>query len=190
MIDLLIESPMPIPPGLVVKNASNRRGIWSGSNPTPASCTATRTESDEYSCDRIISSRGRSLTPSLASMPFISRLRMTCCNWTLSPSIGGSAGASSVRSETPCLRASPWTSAATSSATSLMSSDVLYDAEDELRDPVRAGDQRAADVHPDRLAVLPAVPLHKLERRALARDELRDEVDIVFAIVFVGHHPE
>ena len=68
--------------------------------------------------------------------------------------------------------------------------DVLYDPEDELRDPFRAGDQRAADVHPDRLAVLPAVPLHKLERRALARDELRDEVDIVFAIVFVGHHPE
>src|SRR5712671_1244235 len=54
-IDRLIESPMPIPPGLVVKKASNRRDEWSGSNPTPASCTATRTESDEYDCDRIIS---------------------------------------------------------------------------------------------------------------------------------------
>src|SRR5256885_8710162 len=40
-IDRLIESPMPIPAGLVVKNASNRRDTWSGSNPTPASCTAT-----------------------------------------------------------------------------------------------------------------------------------------------------
>src|SRR5438309_6308442 len=52
MIDRLIESPMPIPPGLVVKNASNRRDEWSGSNPTPASSTATRTESAAYGCDR------------------------------------------------------------------------------------------------------------------------------------------
>src|SRR2546427_6107102 len=68
--------------------------------------------------------------------------------------------------------------------------DVLHDAEDELGNSFGAGDQRCADVHPDLLAVLPEVSLHELERGAFAPDELRDDVDIVLAIVFVGDHPE
>src|SRR5262249_62159221 len=45
MIERLIDSPMPMPPGLVVKNALN---AWSRSlarMPTPVSCTATLTPS-------------------------------------------------------------------------------------------------------------------------------------------------
>jgi len=35
-------------------------------------------------CDRIVSSCGRSDTDCIASIPFITRLMMTCCNWTRS----------------------------------------------------------------------------------------------------------
>src|SRR5207245_10607669 len=73
MIERLIDSPMPIPRRLVVKNALYSRSRWLGSIPTPVSCTATVTCSPSVGCDPIISSIGRSWTPAMASIPFITR---------------------------------------------------------------------------------------------------------------------
>jgi hypothetical protein len=42
-----------------------------------------------------LSSRGRSVTGAMASMPFITRLRVTCCSWIRSASTSGSPVASS-----------------------------------------------------------------------------------------------
>src|SRR5262245_35005462 len=42
-MEWLIDSPMPMPSGLVVKKALNSCSIVSGATPTPASCTATTT---------------------------------------------------------------------------------------------------------------------------------------------------
>jgi len=41
MMERLIDSPMPRPPGFVAKKALNSRSMVFGSIPTPASCMAT-----------------------------------------------------------------------------------------------------------------------------------------------------
>ena len=43
MIARLIERSIPMPPGLVVKQAWNSRSMAAGSMPLPTSCTATHT---------------------------------------------------------------------------------------------------------------------------------------------------
>ena len=78
-----IEEPIPVP----------------GGDADAAVLTATST--CVSSCrDRITSSRGRSVTGCIASMLLMIRLMRTCWSWTRSPKTGGSAGASSVRSDT------------------------------------------------------------------------------------------
>ena len=46
------------------------------------------------SLELITSSRCRSVTDVMASMPLMIRLTITCWSWTLSPSTGGSRGES------------------------------------------------------------------------------------------------
>ena len=62
MIERLIANPMPSPSGFVVTKAVKIRSRSCGSMPTPASCTATRMASVSSGCDRMINSRGRSVT--------------------------------------------------------------------------------------------------------------------------------
>src|SRR5262249_40246260 len=80
-IERLMESPKPMPLGLLVANASKRESTMFGSIPTPASSTATSTLSRPFGSDRMTSSRRRSATALIASIPFITRLRITCCSW-------------------------------------------------------------------------------------------------------------
>src|SRR6266481_3085515 len=100
MIERQIDSPMPMPLDLVVKKALNSRSAFSAEIPTPESVTLTRTRCVSSWCDRITSSRGRSVTDCIASMPFITRLIITCCSWTRSPRIMGGVSANSVCNDT------------------------------------------------------------------------------------------
>src|SRR5712671_1258954 len=100
-IERQIDSPIPMPLDLVVKKALKSRSAFSAEMPTPQSVTLTSTCCVSSSRDRITSSRGRSLTDCMASMPFITRLMIICCNWTRSPRIMGRAGAKSVRTDSP-----------------------------------------------------------------------------------------
>src|SRR5216684_3853860 len=95
-IERLMESPIPVPCDLVVKNAWK---IWSAcciGRPTPVSLTVTRTCAFSPRCDLIASSRGPS-TFFIASMPLSMRFISTCCNCTRSPMTWGRSAASSVR---------------------------------------------------------------------------------------------
>src|ERR1700693_5468706 len=74
MIERQIESPMPMPPDLVVKKALNSRSAFSAEIPTPQSVTLTSTCCVSSWSDRITSSRGRTVTECMASMPFIHSL--------------------------------------------------------------------------------------------------------------------
>src|SRR5438105_2099857 len=96
-MERLIDSPIPSPRGLVVKNASK---IWSrcGGRPLPVSRTVTRSCSFSVRCDFKASSRIPS-TSFIASMPLRMRFIRTCCNWTRSPRTRGSLAVSSVRTE-------------------------------------------------------------------------------------------
>src|SRR5882757_8462455 len=89
-----------MPLGLVVKKALNSRSAFSAEIPTPQSVTLTSTCCFSSWRDRITKSRGRSVTDCMASMPFITRLIITWCNWTRSPRILGKVGANSVRTDT------------------------------------------------------------------------------------------
>src|SRR6202022_2625069 len=55
----------------------------------------------------------------MASMPFITRLMITCCSWTRSPRIMARAGANSIRNDTRWLVSSRCTRATTSLTTPL-----------------------------------------------------------------------
>jgi hypothetical protein len=80
MIERQIDRPMPMPLDLVMKKAENSWSAFSEDIPTPQSVTLTSTGC--FSCwrDRIRSSRGRSVTDCIDSMPFITRLMITCCS--------------------------------------------------------------------------------------------------------------
>src|SRR5438309_1343929 len=156
MIERLIDSPMPMPLGLVVKKASNMRCILSGSIPVPESCTTTSTWPASR-CDRISSSRRRSPTAAMASMPFITRLMSTCCSCTRSPRTGSNSGARSSRNDTSWPRSSVPMRAT-------MSSIVAYDVHGE--------------VAPEEGAVFPAVALFDVVVVALATQEIREEAPV------------
>src|SRR5262245_21782690 len=82
---------MPKPCGLVVQKASK---IWSrlfGSSPGPESSTETSTPRESSVPDRTNNSRGPAPGPLIASMAFIIRLRITCCNWTRSAKMSGTS---------------------------------------------------------------------------------------------------
>jgi len=99
-IERLIDSPMPMPPGLVVKKASNSRSRWFGSMPTPGVVDGQR---DALTVVRLRSHRQLSrpvLDPAMASVAFITRFKITCWSWTRSPRTRGSSDASSTASET------------------------------------------------------------------------------------------
>ena len=92
MIERQIDSPMPMPLDLVVKKALNSRSAFSAEIPTPQSFTVTSTCRSSSGRDRITSSRGRSVTGCIASMPLITRLMITCCSWTRSARTTGRNG--------------------------------------------------------------------------------------------------
>src|SRR5258708_6406883 len=79
-IERQIESPIPMPLDLVVKKALNSRFAISAEIPTPQSVTLTCTRRFSSWPDRITSSRCRSVIGCMASIPFITRLMITCCN--------------------------------------------------------------------------------------------------------------
>ena len=96
--------------------------MLSGSMPTP-SPEPQRAPGRASCCpDRTVSSRGRSITAAIASMPLTTRLMITCCSWMRSPNTAGSAGARSRRSDTRCVSTSRCKSGMTSLMTSLTSS--------------------------------------------------------------------
>src|SRR2546426_1002975 len=95
-MERLMDSPIPVPWGFVVKNALK---IWSAccaGSPTPVSLTDTKHSSLSAGCDLMASSRVPS-TSFIASVPFIMRFIMTCCSCTRSPITREGSGASSVR---------------------------------------------------------------------------------------------
>ena len=67
----LIASPMPMPCGLVVWNASNSRSRLVGLSPGPESATVISTVSAAAGMEVIVSSRGAWSPPIIASMAFI-----------------------------------------------------------------------------------------------------------------------
>src|SRR3954467_7044762 len=79
MIERQIESPIPMPLDFVVKKASNSRPAFSVEIPTPQSVTLTCTCCVSSWLDWITSWRERSVTDCMASIPFITRLIITCC---------------------------------------------------------------------------------------------------------------
>ncbi len=70
----------PHPVGLVVKNGSKIRSTMAGSMPAPVSSTVTTRLSSSNGSEDISSTRGRSATALMASMPFMIRFKTTCCN--------------------------------------------------------------------------------------------------------------
>jgi len=91
-------NPMPIPWGFVVKKAWK---IWSAcceGSPTPESLTHTISCSFPVRCDLIASSRVP-FTSFIASMLFMIRFIMTCCNCTRSPLTCGRSAANSIRTD-------------------------------------------------------------------------------------------
>jgi hypothetical protein len=86
-IERLIESPIPIPEGFVVKNGSNILGMCYGRMPTPESSTPTVMEPSEDVSDLTIRFFGLS-RDAIASGALIIRLIMTSCSWILSPRRG------------------------------------------------------------------------------------------------------
>src|SRR5437588_839038 len=99
IIERLIRRPMPVPWGLVVKNALK---IWSaccGGRPTPVSLTDTIISAVSVVCDLTANSRTPS-TSFIASIPLIIRFINTCCSSTRSPMTRGRTEASSVWMDT------------------------------------------------------------------------------------------
>jgi hypothetical protein len=121
-MERLTASPMPIPCGFVVKNASNTRSTAAGSSPEPESATVTRTPSGPWLLDRMTRRRGPSAVLPIASMPFMMRLSAICWSWTRSPSTRGTAVERSVSIETRPLWASARVRATASRNTSFTSS--------------------------------------------------------------------
>src|SRR2546422_3707413 len=83
MIDRLIGSPIPVPLGLVVKNALK---IWSacwGGNPTPVSLTEMSSWPPAACSDRMVRSPV-AFASFMASMPLSMRFMSTCCSCTRS----------------------------------------------------------------------------------------------------------
>ncbi len=72
------------PSGLVVKNVSKIRAIFSGGRPTPESRTVTSTASFPFDLVSIRRGAGGPNTVFKASRAFIIRLSKTCCNCTRS----------------------------------------------------------------------------------------------------------
>ena len=149
-----------MPPDLVVKKALNSRSAFSAEIPTPQSVTLTSTCRVSSWRDWISSSRGRSVTDCIASIPFIAKLIITCCSWTRSPRIMGRAGASSVRNDTRWLNSSCCTSVMVSLATSLISSGTF-----SMSDLFASERTRRITS----LARLPSPIIHSTERRAPSR---------------------
>jgi hypothetical protein len=91
-----MDNPIPVPCGLVVKNASK---IWSApftGRPTPVSLTDTTKSPFSPFCDLAASSRVP-FTYFIASMLFTIRFIITCCNCTRSPTTCCRSAANSVR---------------------------------------------------------------------------------------------
>src|ERR1043165_9065714 len=90
----LIASPIPMPSGFVVKNASNTLSSLAGSSPSPESLTATTTFSSSSAFELTNNSRAPSLLFAIASNPLTIKFRITCCNCTRSPRTSGKSSLS------------------------------------------------------------------------------------------------
>src|SRR5664279_1323866 len=96
-MERLIRSPIPVPCGLVVKNALKIWSVCWGGSPTPVSLIDTISCSLSARSELMASSRVPS-TSFIASMLLRMRFIMTYCNCTLSPMSWGRSAAKSVRS--------------------------------------------------------------------------------------------
>lgn len=79
MIDRLIESPIPVPCVLVVKNASKILSACSRGSPTPVSVTEGNSEPSGVFSDYMVRTPGVPVSL-MASMAFSERFMNTCCN--------------------------------------------------------------------------------------------------------------
>src|SRR5215469_1292813 len=137
MMEVLIESPMPMPSGLVVKKVSKMRAAFSAARPVPESSTATRTVLPSNRSDRTTSVRGRSVTVAIASIAFMTRLRMTCSSWIRSPVIDGKPVSRWVATATCLLCNSPRRSARTSRMTPLIDNAVCVEVLLRMNERIR-----------------------------------------------------
>jgi len=92
--------PMPIPSGLVVKNASNRRSAFGiKSDPESRTTIATVSGASRHS-DRTVRTRGRPVIEVMASTALMIKFKSTCCNCTRSPNTFGKSTANAVCNST------------------------------------------------------------------------------------------
>src|SRR6516164_4062305 len=87
MIDLQIERPIPMPRVLVVNIGLKIRLRLAISIPFPVSAIETCTPLCSVVSDFMDRTRGSA--ESIDSMAFITRFKITCCNWTSLPTTGG-----------------------------------------------------------------------------------------------------
>jgi hypothetical protein len=82
---------MPMPSALLVKNGSKTCFNLSSGIPGPRSDTDSSANSSTREV-RMLMMRFSVGVSLIASIPFTTRFRMTCCSWTRSPRIGGTSG--------------------------------------------------------------------------------------------------
>ena len=75
-----------MPCDFVVKNDSKMRSMSVAAIPVPESSTDNSTPSEPWIAVFIVNIRARPDTESIASAAFLTKFRMTCCNWPLWPS--------------------------------------------------------------------------------------------------------
>src|SRR5215831_14077655 len=96
-----IDSPSPIPSGLVEKKESKRRGSWSGGMPQPLSLTAISTLRSAPDLVRTLRRRFSGAMLAMASNALTHRLTRACWSCTRSARTGGSSGASAASTAAP-----------------------------------------------------------------------------------------
>ena len=88
MIVRAIDSPSPVPCGLVVKNVSKTSFSLSFGMPVPESATDTSASASPTNAVSNVILREPGTQFSMASMPFMARFKMTCCRCTSSARTG------------------------------------------------------------------------------------------------------
>ncbi len=105
----------------MVKKGSNTRSITPGSMPEPRSSTVTSIAFGATAEEPRNRARAPAGLARMASMPLITRLSRTCCNWMGSAITRGNRAASRVRTVTSARRRSSSMKPSTSSITALTS---------------------------------------------------------------------
>jgi len=112
---------MPNPVDFVVKNGSKIRSASPAESPGPESLTAIRTPAGSAALVPIDIMRDPSVAVFIASIAFMIKFRITCCNWILSANMCGRSSESTILSETLCSDRTTRVSPTISKTTLLMS---------------------------------------------------------------------